>query len=205
VKWLVPLRRKPAAGDVATLVERGVDSPVVWEGLFTKAAGNELRLLVDGDFPFALGDSVLVASGPLGNRAAAFARLKGLHGNVATLSTLSPWLPVNRRRQDRYQAALPATIAARDGHHTARLLDISLGGLALAMDRPSAVGVSAVAIGDVADAPLLPVRVVGVEHRDDGIVLHAQFGTLTVQGHDYITHLVRELSASLELGLARVA
>ena len=206
VKWtLLSRREKPAPADLATLVERGADEPLIWEGQFTKSAADEIRLVVDRDFPFAPGDSVLIASGPLGNREAAFGRLKGLHGNAATLATLSPWLPVNRRQQERYRAAMPASMVARDGAHAARVLDISLGGLALCVPRPAAIGISAVTVGDTSDAPILPVRIVAMEDREDGIVLHAQFGTLSVQGHDYVTRLVGELSHSLELGIARAA
>ncbi len=85
------------------------------------------------------------------------------------------------------------TVATRGGDQRGRLLDVSVGGGALDLPAAAAIGVSAVMIGNEDTAPALPVRVVAVDRNDDGVVLHAQFGTLNIAGHEFVERLVREL------------
>ena len=172
------------------MVEHEATLPVVWEGRFSGRRPDTIRLTLTDGFPFGVDDSLVVAAGRLGTREWAFARLKGLHGAEATLKTLSPWLPINRRESERYAVDLPALVSTRIGDQHGRLLDVSVGGVALAVPAAVAIGVSAVVIGN---APALPVRVLAVDRNDDGVVLHAQFGTLNIAGHEFVARLVREL------------
>jgi PilZ domain len=183
------------ADEIATVVEHEATQPVVWEGRFSGRRPDTIRLALTDEFPFGVGDNLVVTAGRLGTREWAFARLKGLHGAEATLKTLSPWVPINRRESERYAVDLPALVSTRIGDQRGRLLDVSVGGVAFALPAAVAVGVSAVVIGNGDDAPALPVRVVAVDRDDDGVVLHAQFGTLNIAGHEFVARLVRELHA----------
>ncbi len=190
--------RAPDVGAVTTVMQRGVPSPVTCDGVFAGQRGFQVSVTVDCLCPFEPDEDVLLASGPLGRRAASLARFKGIHDNTAVFTKLSPWRPVDTRSNPRYRTSMVASVKVRETVFPATVLDISLGGVALSVPELPPSGPLEVLIGERPGAPSLTGEIVAEEGSPPAIVLHVQFGTMPPHARAYIAHLVGELCASIE-------
>ena len=191
----------PEAGDATTVMQRGVGSPLSWEGSFDRQRGFQIAVNGSDVCPFELEEDVLLASGRIGSRLASLARFKGLHGGRAIFTKLSPWRPVDTRANPRYRTQMSAQVRDDSVDLPAVVLDVSLGGAALAMTAVPQGLMFEVKIGTRPDAPFLPCRLVSRSEQGEAEVLHVRFGTMTVQSHASVAQLVGELCAALEPSL----
>ena len=196
----------PRAGDATTVMQRGVGSPLSWDGVFETQRGFQIAVRGTAECPFETEEDVLLASGPLGNRLASLARFKGLNAGRAIFTKLSPWRPVDTRADPRYRTHMSAFVRGESVEVAASVLDVSAGGAALAMecDIEPRTGTEMldVKIGTRPDAPYLPCRVISRSDGGAAKLLHVRFGTMTVQAHAYVSQLIGELCAALEPGLS---
>ncbi|MGH2633652.1 MAG: PilZ domain-containing protein [Tepidiformaceae bacterium] len=198
---VTPAPLVPADGDATIVMQRGVGSPLSWEGAFAGQRGFQISVSGADQCPFEAEEDVLLASGKLGNRIASLARFKGVHTGRAIFTKLSPWRPVDTRANPRYRISMAASVRHDAVEFPASVLDVSLGGAALVMETAPAAQMFDVRIGTRPDAPFLPCRTVSRQEQGGSEVLHVRFGTMTVQSHNYVAQLVGDLCASLEPGL----
>ena len=195
----------PRAGDATTVMQRGIGSPLSWDGVFETQRGFQIAVHGGVECPFEHEEDVLLASGPLGSRLASLARFKGLNAGRAIFTKLSPWRPVDTRANPRYRTNMSAFVRDDSVEVAASVLDVSAGGAALAMEcelEPrTGVEMLDLKIGTRPDAPYLPCRVVSRSNGESARLLHVRFGTMTVQAHAYVSQLIGELCAALEPGL----
>jgi len=64
----------PRAGDATTVMQRGIGSPLSWDGVFETQRGFQIAVRGGVECPFEHEEDVLLASGPLGSRLASLAR-----------------------------------------------------------------------------------------------------------------------------------
>ena len=191
----------PSAGDLTTLIQRGVPSPLSAEGTFAGQRGFQFMVAFSGACPFTEDEDVLLACGEMGYRIAALARFKELRGTTAVFSRLSPWRAVDSRTHPRFRTQMRANLRRKIGNLHGTVLDISRGGLSLAIaEVPGGVDFD-VRVGTRHGSPYLPCRLVTQRERDGDTVLHLRFEPLDKQGSDYVERLIGELCAAVEPGL----
>jgi hypothetical protein len=191
----------PGAGDLTSVVQRGVASPVSAEGTFAGQRGFQVMVTFTGGCPFTAEEDVLLACGEMGGRIAALARFKELRGSNAVFSKLSPWRPVDTRSHPRFQTHMRANVRRKTGNLHGTIVDISRGGLSLAVDEVPGGAAFDVRVGTRHGSPYLPCRLLSRQERDGHTVLHLRFESLDAPSGAYVERLVGELCTAMEPGL----
>src|SRR5690606_31043087 len=136
-------------------------------------------------------------------RVAVLARFMAQRDGTARFKQMSPWRPVDTRAFDRVPARRQVAIRTVDGTLAASgtTHDVSLGGLAVAVDAPIAeTGVEIAFGGD--GGTWLPCKVVEAGQQEGATVLHLAFSEAGDAERACIAALVDELSEALELRTA---
>jgi hypothetical protein len=199
------MERAEAAGGTITVI-RSRDGQILHEEAELVSI-DASTVTLDGDAsPWQPGEPVVLLRPQSGGMAAAPAVTRTVNGGRVTLDVLRAWAPLNRRKAPRYATRLTASIRDRaTGEDSAgRLLDISLGGARLELDRrPSADGVELVlkALGQQATIPcrVIDTGALGVKFEtrltfsyvfpEDQALLEALvhlMGTIEGQGRDLL-------------------
>jgi hypothetical protein len=195
----------PAAepGAPVEVLPRGGDGAPWCKGTLGASRGFVIELEVEGSWPLNGGEDVILASGPTGSRVAALGRYWRRQGNTAFFKRMSPWRPVDTRAFTRFAVQLRAHIRDDSGANswTGSTIDVSLGGLSVAVSGTIGSEIVEVALG-AASAPVIPCRIVSTDETGDGVILHLAFTNTGAREYEFIQSLVDELSAALELAAA---
>jgi hypothetical protein len=199
----VPSAPPAEPGSPVEVLPRSGDRGPWCKGTLGSSRGFVIEVEVEGSWPLNGGEDVILASGPTGSRVAALGRYWRRQGNTAFFKRQSPWRPVDTRAFTRFHVQLRAHVRDDSGANswTGSTIDVSLGGLAVAVSGTIASEIVEVAVGD-ATSPAIPCRIVGTEETDEGTVLHLAFSNAGAIEHEFIQALVDELSAALELAAA---
>src|SRR5690242_17393068 len=115
----------PAAGSPVVVTLRG--GGAACEGEFVSQRAFTITLAL-GAPPYAEGDDVLIACGPVGSRVAALARFVSRSEGRARFARQSAWRAVDTRSHQRYRTSMRASIRRTEGNLHATVLDVSRGG-----------------------------------------------------------------------------
>jgi len=192
---VVPVR----PGCAVSIILRGDEKVTAGEGRLgvSRGFGIEVELRAAGYLkPQA---EVILAAGEPGKRAVALARFKQMRGNTAVFVRQSPWRPVDARNFARYPVRIRARVQGQDGGEVeAVTLDVSLGGIAVAVPGPVNADEVVVSVGK--SAVQLPCKVVGKQESKtgDAAIVHLAFGELSDEARDAIELLVARLRVQAE-------
>jgi hypothetical protein len=165
-------------------------------GILSEVSGFSVFVKTE-DCPWAPGDDVIVACGPLGNRVGALARFREQRVDRALFTRQSPWRPLNRRAFERFPAELAAKWACGDDWKPGIVADVSHGGLALVItSEPSADTIRVQLDAGSSTATLMGV-IVGRSGQVPAAVLHLEFDSLTPEANAFLGDLVTRLAMSL--------
>lgn len=146
--------------------------------------------------PLEPGTDVMLTCGPAGERVAMLARFREIRGDRATFVRQSPWRSVDTRAYPRFKTNLEASVLVRGTVTPARILDLSLGGMAIEV--PSALGADSVEVQAGPHAPRIPCMVVSSHDKDGAHRLHVEFGILGDVESTFIERLVASVSRGEE-------
>ncbi len=193
--------RVPEKGDLACASRRGIANPATCDGTFIGQRAFTVSISIDGACPFEPGDDVLIAAGPVGERLAALARFNHGKDGTAVFNRLSPWRPVDSREHPRFRTQMRANVRRKAGNIHGTVLDVSRGGIALAVDEAPGLAHFDVRVGTTHGSPYLPCRLVSQRERDGQLVLHIRFGELDAMSAAYVDRLVGSLCEAMEPAL----
>jgi hypothetical protein len=198
----IPIASAAEPGAPVEVLPRGCDGAPWCKGTLGASRGFVIEVEVEGSWPLNGGEDVILASGPTGSRVAALGRYWRRQGNTAMFKRMSPWRPVDTRAFTRFAVQLRAHVRDDSGANSWKgsTIDVSLGGLAVAVSGTIGSEIVEVALGD--EQSFIPCRIVGTRETDDGTVLHLSFANAGAPEHEFIQALVDELSAALELAAA---
>lgn len=195
------IAQAPCAGVATTMVQRGVARPLTAEGLFGGQRGFHVTVALTEACPFAPGEGVLIACGEVGDRVAALASFQSAADGAASFTRLSPWRPVNTRRDPRYRTHLRANVRRTTGNLHATVIDISRGGLALAVAELPGVADFDVRVGLAKGSPYLPCRLISQRDSAEGKLLHIRFRVMDGAMRAYVDRLVGKLCTAIDSGM----
>lgn len=183
------------------MIWRTGSSPGAASGRLRTISGEGVALHIDGDLPWQPETEVLVVLGEIGHRQVARARHVMSRGSIAVFNLLTHFRPFDLRGQTRYPlfATTEVRSLAVQSRHPGRVLDISLGGLA--------VEVATNPLGKQVEVPLhihgfkatLPCEIVGVAGEEGHFILHLKFASLTPPQQAFIRHVVDHLQCEAAL------
>jgi hypothetical protein len=185
----------PAPGAPAVVALRGGGASS--DGAFRSQRAFTVTLALQS-VPCVEGDDVIIACGPVGSRVAALARFLSFADGHARFARHSAWRSVDTRRHQRYRTQMRANIRRTEGNLHATVLDVSRGGIALAVHDMPGRNRFEVRVGAKHGAPYLPCRLVSASERAGETILHLSFEALDQSGTAYVESLVTELCAALE-------
>jgi hypothetical protein len=181
-------------GCAVSIILRGDEKVTAGEGRLGLSRGFGIEVELKAAAYLKPQAEVILAAGEPGKRAVTLARFKQMRGNTAVFMRQSPWRPVDARNFARYPARIRARVQGRDGDEVeAVTLDVSIGGMAVAVPAPVNADEVVVSVGK--RAVNLPCKVVGKQETKagDATIVHLAFGDLSDEARDAIELLVARL------------
>lgn len=163
-----------------------------WKGTTAGCSSNAVAAVLESP-GFPAGDGqVLVVAGVRGSRRFAPAAFVRVHGGAHIFRLLGEWRPFDVRASKRFRVDLPAQVTALLGgaRHEGRVMDVSAGGMAVAVQTSPVGRDLEVALVFDGYGAHLPCRLVGAELWRSGQLLHLQFAALTIAQQAFIRNLL---------------
>ena len=162
-----------------SLAARATSPPAAWDPAFT----------------------YMVVHGQPGNRSFAICSFVASKDEIAAFRLTTPWRPLDRRLHKRLSADMPVEVRSVLGssRQAGRLIDISLGGLAVRVEaRPGGSQIE-VSLWNGGYAATLPCDLVRAsDPSESGCILHLRFRDLSQPQSAFIRQVIGSLSASQE-------
>lgn len=183
----------PGPGSEARIIRRDPDKTALATASYGGQQGFNVWCTVEGEVAaLEPGTDVIITCGPVGERVAMLARIRDIRGNRVTFVRQSPWRSVDTRAFPRFDTDIEASVFVRGEVMAARIVDLSLGGMAIEVGAPLSADSIEVQVG--AAAPPVSCIVVSAHDKNGKRVLHVEFGMLGDLERTYIEKLVASVS-----------
>ena len=190
------------SGGTPLVVFQRTTPKVQWTGVVVglRAGGCAARIASPPEWD-ATKELLLIAGTP-GKRWVSTGRFTAAQGEVVGFTLGSGWQPFDIRSSPRVAADLQAEVRSVLGQskQPGRLIDISLGGMAVSV--AAKPGGSALEVGIWANgyAAQLPCEVISTSQRDGAVVLHLKFQPLSPPQQAFVRQVVSTLMAAAHAG-----
>ncbi len=188
-----------APGTPITIVRRS-SPPEQWTATVVVAREDSLAARVSGPPPaWQPGGEYMVIQGAQGARTFAMCSFVASRNEVAAFRLTTHWRPLDLRKDRRYPVDLQVEVRSVLGtsRQPGRLLDISMGGLAVAVESRPGGSQLEVSLWNGGYAASVPCELVRPTPAPDGrTVLHLRFRELTPPQHAFIRQFIASLQAA---------
>jgi hypothetical protein len=190
-------------GSPVVLVERNGATSAMREATFVSGRGSAVAVRLNDDCPFAPGATVLLVTGPMGNRWVTSARIAAVRGGALALH-LGQFDP---RSNPRYPTELRCEVRSVLGgsRQQGTVLDVSLGGLCVAVPAKPGGREVEIQVDSGGFAARLPCELMGTRADGERTLLNLRFRELTPVQLAFVRNLVASLQRAFEAAQARLA